>query len=195
MKKSEPAARRARCPSTRSPTRSRSRPRTPTTSRSSTRASSIRCRRASTRSIDDKSDSQPDPALRARRSRSIFTIAIVDPAHLGGAADREHDPALDLLAPARDRGDEARRGDELVRARAVHDRGPALRARRRGARGRCCSSIGKEVALPAILHNALSTDPGVHALAFPLTALILLGIGLALGAVGSGVTVRRFLQV
>ena len=42
--------------------------------------------------------------------------------------------------------------------------------------------IGKEVALPAILHNALSTAPDVHALAFPLTALILLGIGLGLGA-------------
>jgi cell division transport system permease protein len=55
--------------------------------------------------------------------------------------------------------------------------------------------IGKEVALPAILHNALSTDADVHALAFPLTALILLGVGLGLGAVGSGVTVRRFLKV
>jgi cell division transport system permease protein len=55
--------------------------------------------------------------------------------------------------------------------------------------------IGKEVALPAILHKALSTDPGVHALAFPLTALILIGMGLGLGAIGSGVTVRRFLQV
>ena len=39
--------------------------------------------------------------------------------------------------------------------------------------------IGKEVALPAILHNALSTAHDVHALAFPLTALILLAIGLA----------------
>ena len=55
--------------------------------------------------------------------------------------------------------------------------------------------IGKEVALPAILHNALSTAPDVHALAFPLTALILLGIGVGLGAVGSGLTVRRFLRV
>jgi cell division transport system permease protein len=55
--------------------------------------------------------------------------------------------------------------------------------------------IGKEVALPAILHNALSTAPDVHALAFPLTALILLGIGLLLGAIGSGLTVRRFLRV
>ncbi|HEY2220024.1 MAG TPA: permease-like cell division protein FtsX [Gaiellaceae bacterium] len=55
--------------------------------------------------------------------------------------------------------------------------------------------LGKEIALPAILHNALSSDPDVHALAFPLTALILLGIGLGLGAVGSGLTLRRFLKV
>jgi cell division transport system permease protein len=55
--------------------------------------------------------------------------------------------------------------------------------------------IGKEVALPAILHNALSTASDVHALAFPVTALILLGIGLGLGALGSGVTLRRFLRV
>jgi cell division transport system permease protein len=55
--------------------------------------------------------------------------------------------------------------------------------------------LGKEIALPAILHNALSTEPDVHALAFPLTSLILLGVGLVLGAVGSGLTIRRFLQV
>jgi 1,4-dihydroxy-2-naphthoyl-CoA synthase len=41
----------------------------------------------------------------------------------------------------------------------------------------------------------LSTDPDVRALAFPLTALILIGMGLGLGAVGSGLTLRRFLQV
>jgi cell division transport system permease protein len=55
--------------------------------------------------------------------------------------------------------------------------------------------IGKEVALPAILHNALSTASDVHALPFPLTALTLLGIGLGLGAIGSGLTLRRFLRV
>src|SRR5262249_36200306 len=48
--------------------------------------------------------------------------------------DREHDPALDLLAPPRDRGDEARRRDELVRARAVHGRRTPLRPR--GCRAR-----------------------------------------------------------
>jgi cell division transport system permease protein len=55
--------------------------------------------------------------------------------------------------------------------------------------------IGKEVALPAILHNALSTASDVHAWPFEVTALILLGIGLGLGAIGSGLTVRRFLRV
>ncbi len=55
--------------------------------------------------------------------------------------------------------------------------------------------LGKEIALPAILHNALSSDPDVHALAFPLTSLILLGVGLVLGALGSGLTLRRFLKV
>jgi len=55
--------------------------------------------------------------------------------------------------------------------------------------------LGKEIALPAILQHGLSNDPDVHALGFPLMALILLCMGLGLGAVGSGVTLRRFLQV
>jgi len=55
--------------------------------------------------------------------------------------------------------------------------------------------IGKSVALPAILGHVLSSDPDVHALAFPLTAVILVGMGLVLGALGSGVTIRRFLQI
>ena len=55
--------------------------------------------------------------------------------------------------------------------------------------------IGKQLALPAILHNELSTAPDVHALAFPLIALILMGLGLGLGALGSGITLRRFLKV
>jgi len=54
--------------------------------------------------------------------------------------------------------------------------------------------LGKEIALPAF-DIELSSDPDVHALAFPLTALILLVMGLALGALGSGVTLRRFLRV
>jgi cell division transport system permease protein len=55
--------------------------------------------------------------------------------------------------------------------------------------------LGKEIALPAILHNALSSDASVHALAFPLTSLILVGMGLGLGALGSGVTLHRFLRI
>jgi hypothetical protein len=35
----------------------------------------------------------------------------------------------------------------------------------------------------------------VRALSFPLTALILIAMGLGLGAIGSGLTIRRFLQV
>jgi cell division transport system permease protein len=54
--------------------------------------------------------------------------------------------------------------------------------------------VGKTIALPSILPH-LSGDSDVQALAFPLTALILIGMGLALGAVGSGLTIRRFLRV
>jgi cell division transport system permease protein len=54
--------------------------------------------------------------------------------------------------------------------------------------------IGKAVALPSILPH-LSGDADVHAMAFPLVSLALLATGLALGAVGSGLTIRRFLQV
>ena len=54
--------------------------------------------------------------------------------------------------------------------------------------------LGKAIALPSILPH-LSGDTDVRALSFPLTALILLAMGLGLGAVGSGLTIRRFLQV
>src|SRR3954451_19525756 len=50
------------------------------------------------------------------------------------AADREHHPALDLRAAARDRGDEARRCDELVHPGAVRAGRARLRGRRLGLR-------------------------------------------------------------
>jgi cell division transport system permease protein len=54
--------------------------------------------------------------------------------------------------------------------------------------------LGKTVALPAILgHLQGGTD--VHPLPFALNALCLLAGGLLLGAAGSGLTLRRFLQV
>jgi len=54
--------------------------------------------------------------------------------------------------------------------------------------------LGKAIVLPTILPH-LSGDADVHAMAFPLVALILLGTGLALGAFGSGLTIRRFLRI
>ncbi len=54
--------------------------------------------------------------------------------------------------------------------------------------------IGKHVALPAILGHIDTTDD-VQALSFSLTALALVLVGLAVGALGSGMTLRRFLKV
>jgi cell division transport system permease protein len=54
--------------------------------------------------------------------------------------------------------------------------------------------LSKEVALPSIIPR-LDSGPGVQAIAFWANALILLAIGLVLGAAGSGLTLRRFLRV
>jgi cell division transport system permease protein len=54
--------------------------------------------------------------------------------------------------------------------------------------------LGRTFALPAILPN-LTSDPDVHAMPFPILAVVLLATGLGLGAVGSGLTIRRFLKV
>jgi cell division transport system permease protein len=54
--------------------------------------------------------------------------------------------------------------------------------------------LGREVAIPQIF-GQVQNDPDVQALAFTWTALILLLIGLAVGALGSGLTLRRFLKV
>jgi cell division transport system permease protein len=56
--------------------------------------------------------------------------------------------------------------------------------------------IGKEVALQAILDDFDATSSAdVRALGFSITALILIVVGLAVGAVGSGLTLRRYLKV
>jgi cell division transport system permease protein len=56
--------------------------------------------------------------------------------------------------------------------------------------------LGKEIALPSLLHTGpLNAGSDVNALGFSLNALILVGTGLLLGAAGSGLTIRRFLQV
>jgi cell division transport system permease protein len=54
--------------------------------------------------------------------------------------------------------------------------------------------LGKEIAMPAILGHFTTSDD-VQALSFWLNALILLLVGLLLGAAGSGLTLRRFLRV
>jgi cell division transport system permease protein len=54
--------------------------------------------------------------------------------------------------------------------------------------------LGKEVALPRIMPHVIRASD-IHAWPFELTALIILGTGLLLGAAGSGLTIRRFLQV
>jgi cell division transport system permease protein len=55
--------------------------------------------------------------------------------------------------------------------------------------------LGKEVILPTLLNGPLHSNNDVKALAFELNALALIGVGLLLGAAGSGVTIRRFLRV
>jgi cell division protein FtsX len=54
--------------------------------------------------------------------------------------------------------------------------------------------LGKTVALPAILPH-LHGGSDVHPLPFAVNAVLLLAAGLLLGAAGSGLTLRRFLQV
>jgi cell division transport system permease protein len=54
--------------------------------------------------------------------------------------------------------------------------------------------LGKEIALPQILGHIDDGDD-VHAIAFGVNALLVIGIGLLLGAAGSGLTIRRFLRV
>jgi cell division transport system permease protein len=54
--------------------------------------------------------------------------------------------------------------------------------------------IGKEILLPSIGTLHTGSEP-VKAISFSLNALVLVGVGLALGAAGSGLTIRRFLKV
>ena len=54
--------------------------------------------------------------------------------------------------------------------------------------------LGKTVALPAILGHIDTTDD-VKAWPFFATAVVLLAVGLGVGALGSGMTLRRFLKV
>jgi cell division transport system permease protein len=54
--------------------------------------------------------------------------------------------------------------------------------------------LGKELVLPATI-GRLDAGKDVNAIAFEYTALMLLALGLVLGAAGSTITMRRFLRV
>jgi cell division transport system permease protein len=54
--------------------------------------------------------------------------------------------------------------------------------------------VGKEFALPQIVPR-FDTGSDVHAWPFPLISVILLALGLTLGATGSALTLRRFLRI
>ena len=55
--------------------------------------------------------------------------------------------------------------------------------------------LGRELAVPSILPNNSSSSAEVQALPFMWTSLILLAVGLGIGALGSGLTLRKFLRV
>jgi cell division transport system permease protein len=54
--------------------------------------------------------------------------------------------------------------------------------------------VGRELAVPSVVGH-IQDDPDVRALAFTYTAGMLVLVGLAIGALGSGLTLRRFLRV
>jgi cell division transport system permease protein len=54
--------------------------------------------------------------------------------------------------------------------------------------------LGREIAVPSIVGH-IQDDPDVQALAFSYTAALLILVGLVIGALGSGLTLRRFLRV
>ena len=119
---------------------------------------------------------------------------ILDTRDLGRRADSQHHPALDLRAPARGRGDEARRAlrtgscacRSCSRACSAAWAEPCSRSRLLGV-----SLVLLKDHLPAASLN----EDGAHAIAFWLLAPLLLLAGTLLGAIGSGVTMRRFLRV
>ena len=55
--------------------------------------------------------------------------------------------------------------------------------------------LGKELVLPMITSGRESGESAVSAWPFPMISAIILGVGLLLGAAGSGLTLRRFLNV
>jgi cell division transport system permease protein len=55
--------------------------------------------------------------------------------------------------------------------------------------------LGKAIALPAVIGHLGGNNSDIHAMPFTLNAFLIVVCGLLLGAMGSGLTLRRFLQV
>jgi cell division transport system permease protein len=55
--------------------------------------------------------------------------------------------------------------------------------------------LGKTIALPAVIGHLGGNNSDIHSMPFTLNALLIITAGLLLGAAGSGLTLRRFLQV
>jgi cell division transport system permease protein len=55
--------------------------------------------------------------------------------------------------------------------------------------------LAKEFALPSIVGSTSLTEEDVKALSFPLIALIMVTTSLVVGALGSGITLHRFLKI
>ncbi len=99
--------------------------------------------------------------------------------------DLEHDPAVAVLAPARGRGDEARRRHRLVHPLAVHDRGRRpRRARRR--RWRSCCSRRQDRASSIRSTSDFSLIAAPQTIDFGLLVAVLLGARVGVSARGLG---------
>ena len=110
------------------------------------RARPARPRRATARSIDPAIDEvknrkdETDKILSATRVVKLTMALLASLLILASRpADLQHDPPVAVLAPARGRGDEARRRDRLVHPLAVRDRGRRRSARSAACWRSCCS--------------------------------------------------------
>ena len=110
------------------------------------------------------------------------------------AAGRQHDPAVGLRPPARGRGDAAGRRDQLVHPLAVRDRGPDRRLPRRPGRGRAAVAGQGDRRRPVV--GPLRADRrAARRSSSRCWSSLLLAAATAVSALGSGLTLRRFLRV
>ena len=120
---------------------------------------------------------------------AVLLVRRLDP------ADRQHDPAVALRAPPRGRGDEARRRDRLVHPLAV-----------RASRACCVGALGGvlavlllgvvKIALRRPAGGGVRADRGAgHDQLRAADRRAARGASVAVSALGSGLSLRRFLRV